>query len=204
MLVMVDGNDYISVLRKRVKLLQVGFVAMFVVIIALVCLVLFKPAESATSSGTCLPENKGGTNCDSSVIKSMYESNADTNVFTDADKANLNSLLAASSDSGTVNIAGQPFNWYIRRTGKTRRVSIVNTSAASIAQGRYLVNDFLDPGDIPASWNVYSSVYNGATSSNPLQVAAIGALTNTGDLYVNVLNTVTANQVVVSFFYDVP
>ena len=63
-MVMVDmGNEFIG-LKQRFRIMQVGFVGLLVIVVGFMCLSLFKPVESATSPGTCLPVDKGGTGCD--------------------------------------------------------------------------------------------------------------------------------------------
>jgi len=49
---------------QRVRVLQVGFVGLVVLVVGYMCLNMMKPVESATSPGTCLPVDKGGTGCD--------------------------------------------------------------------------------------------------------------------------------------------
>jgi len=62
-MVMVDmGNEFIG-LKQRFRIMQVGFVGLLVIVVGFMCLSLFKPVESATSPGTCLPVDKGGTGC---------------------------------------------------------------------------------------------------------------------------------------------
>ena len=188
---------------QRIKVLQVGFAAMFVVLVTLVCLVLFKPVESATSSGTCLPVDKGGTGCDSLAIKSMYEDNADTNAFTDDYKAKLDSLLATSSDSGTITIDGQPFSWYLQRIGNTRRIFVSGSSTANVTQGMYQISDFLQPQDASTIFSMPGGVFNSVASTPQTQVTGVGRLSGT-TLWVHVLTTSIANTVQISFFYAVP
>ena len=57
---MVDGLR----VDQRVRVLQVGFVGLFVLVLGFMCLSLYSPVESAPSPGTCLPISKGGTNCE--------------------------------------------------------------------------------------------------------------------------------------------
>ena len=51
-------------LQQRFRVVLIGFVGLLLVVVGFVCLSLFKPVESATSPGTCLPVDKGGTGCD--------------------------------------------------------------------------------------------------------------------------------------------
>jgi len=55
---------------QRVRVLQIGFVGLFVLVLGFMCLSLHSPAQGAPSPGTCLPLSKGGTGCDTLPISS--------------------------------------------------------------------------------------------------------------------------------------
>ncbi|MCL2037452.1 hypothetical protein FWG95_00355 [Candidatus Saccharibacteria bacterium] len=53
----------------KVRFLQVGFVAMFIMTMSMAFYVLMRPVDGASSTGTCLPISKGGTGCDPATAR---------------------------------------------------------------------------------------------------------------------------------------
>jgi len=63
-------NNEIFKLKRIIKFLCVGFSGLVVIVIGIIAVINIKPATGATTPGTCLPIDKGGTGCDYTAFKS--------------------------------------------------------------------------------------------------------------------------------------
>jgi len=114
-------------LQQRFRVVLIGFVGLLLVVVGFVCLSLFKPVESATSPGTCLPVDKGGTGCDTLPISlggtggttpldaranlGFATLSATQNITTDMSnlQATINSLPKYLANNVTINVTAGTF-----------------------------------------------------------------------------------------------
>ncbi len=158
-------------LYKKIRLLQIGLAAMFVVLIGVVILQFARPTSGASSTATCLPLSKGGTGCDPASLRNYLGLGNTTGALPIANGGTgATTAAAARTNLGLGNIA-------VKNILDLYPVGSIYISTANTNPGTFLGGTWTAFGQGRTLLGIGSNAANSDTTFGSLAAGAINRTT---------------------------